>query len=163
MHPLSDFSRGKKERYFLDAIRPEERVLEIGAGSGWVGEFLKRKGCAYVSIDVLPPADIVGDIREWKQLGLEGGSFDVIVAFEVVEHVHCFDEARNLLRKGGRFMFTTPVPKRDWILKMLEFLKLNQKRTSPHSCLIDARTVEGFSDKKIRIVAGLSQWGIFTT
>lgn len=99
---LSQYARKKKIEYFLKRIPKQARVLEIGSGSGWVGNYLKQNGWSnYVGIDVVPPADIVGDIRDWKSLRLGEQSFDVIIAFEVIEHIDCFKECYELLKPRG--------------------------------------------------------------
>jgi len=59
--------------------------------TGWVRQYLEEKGhTGYVGLNLIPPADIVGDIGNWPSLGLKAQSFDYIIAFEVVEHVDCF-------------------------------------------------------------------------
>jgi hypothetical protein len=57
-------------------------------------------------------------------------------------------------------MLTSPVPEMDWAMKILEALRLNQRRTSPHDNLVDFRTIRGFEPVALRRVAGLSQWGV---
>ncbi len=163
MPRLSEYARRKKARYFLDGIPKDDRILEIGCGEGWVKEYLRGRGCTrYTGIDLKGPADIVGDIRSWKLLGLQPQSFDTIIAFEVVEHVDCFRECYDLLRPGGVMMITTPVPRMDWALRLLEMLGLNQKRTSRHDHLVALSRAPHFEQKAVRTIAFLSQWGIFT-
>lgn len=156
---LSDYARRRKARYFLDRIPKDARILEVGSGGGWVGEYLRRGGWSgYTGLDIRAPAEVVGDIRHWRELGLAAESFDVIVAFEVVEHVDCFAECYDLLKPGGQMIITTPLPRADRILWLFERIGLNQKRRTPHGNLVDLKTVEVFPDKKIRIVGLMSQW-----
>lgn len=160
---LSEIARRKKIDYFLRPLPREAHILEIGCGSGWVGSYLRENGWRnYTGFDVVPPADIVGDIRDWRELGVRPESFDAIVAFEVVEHVACFQECYDLLRPGGRLLLTTPVPHMDWEMKLLEALRLNQRRTSPHDHLVYLEKVPQFEKKEIMRVASLAQRGIFT-
>ena len=162
MPMLSDIAQRKKIEYFLNPLAKNAAILEIGCGARWVGDHLRSAGyTGYVGNDLFPPADIVGDIRKWRELGLKGESFDAIVAFEVVEHVDLFQEAFDLLKPGGQLLLTSPVPEMDWAMQLLEAVGLNQKRTSPHDHLIDFRTIPLFEAVSIRRVAGLSQWGIF--
>ena len=159
---LSEYARRRKMEFFLADIDRDERILEVGSGDGWVRDWCTEQGYEhYVGLDLKPTADIVGDIRDWRELGLEPASFDAIIAFEVVEHVDCFRECYALLRDGGRMMITTPVPHWDWLLRLLERIGLNQPRHSPHDNLVYLREVPVFEKKEIRIVAGLSQWAIF--
>jgi len=160
---LSDYARKKKIEYFLAPIPKDARILEVGCGSAWVREYFTRNGwTGYVGLDLFPPADIVGDITQWRELGLQGNSFDVIIAFEVVEHVDCFAQCYDLLKPGGKLMLTSPVPHMDWVMKSLEVLGLNQKRTSPHDHLVYFQKVPWFAKKQVKVVKGLAQWGIFT-
>lgn len=162
MPMLSDIAQRKKIAYFLDPLPRDAAILEIGCGARWVGDHLRQAGYTnYVGNDLFPPADIVGDIRQWRELGLKAESFDAIVAFEVVEHVDLFQEAFDLLKPGGRLLLTSPVPEMDWAMQLLELVGLNQKRTSPHDHLIDFTTIPLFEAVEIRRVAGLSQWGVF--
>ncbi len=158
---LSDIAQRKKIAYFLAPLPRDAQILEIGCGSRWVGDYLRGAGyTGYRGNDLFPPADLIGDIREWRKLGLESGSLDVIIAFEVVEHVDLFAEAFALLRPGGKLLLTSPVPERDWVMQLLEKLGLNQPRTSPHDHLIDFRSIPYFEPIELKRVAGLSQWGI---
>src|SRR5437016_3427885 len=112
---LSRYAAGKKMEYFLRDVPKDAAILEVGSGSGWVGPYLQQHGWHnYLGLDLASPADIVGDIRDWRALNLHPDSFDVILAFEVVEHVDCFDACYELLKPGGKLMVTTPVPHMDW-------------------------------------------------
>ncbi len=159
---LSEIARRKKVEYFFAGVPRSARILEIGCADRWLRESLSRLGFTnYMGIDLSPPADIVGDIREWRKLGLQPASFDVIVAFEVVEHVDCFREMCDLLAPRGQLFLTSPVPHMDWACKTLEALGLNQKRTSPHDHLIYFRDIPLFKPIEIKTVGLMAQWGKF--
>lgn len=152
-----------KSKYFLKQMSIDNKILEIGCGNGWVKKYCVNNGYKnYMGIDINPPADIVGDIRNWENLGLQKGSFDTIIAFEVLEHVDCLGECYELLKPGGKLMITSPMPHMDWLLKIFEKIGFVQKRTSPHIHLIYFRNINIFSKKIIKNIAFVSQWGIFT-
>ena len=160
---LSQISRKRKIKYFLDKIPKTTKILEIGSGDGWVGDYLRNNGYShYTGIDLFPPADIIGDINNWGKLPLQESYYDYIIAFEIFEHIDCIEACYSLLKKNGKLLITTPLPHMDWSLNILEFLKLNQKRSSPHNNLIYLKHIEGFSKYNIKIIAFLSQWGIIT-
>lgn len=159
---LSDYARKKKMDYFINSIPKNARILEIGCAGGWLGKYLKDNSWDnYLGIDIEPPADIVGDILNWKELGVKESSFDVIIAFEVVEHVNPFKEFFDILSPGGILLLTSPVPGMDWLCKVLEVFGLNQKRTSVHDNLIDFHKIPYFEAVEIKTIAFMSQWGIF--
>ena len=163
MPVLSDYSRKKKIDYFLKPIPKNARILEIGCGARWVRDYLVDNGWNhYVGMDLVPPADIVGDILKWRELGLEPESYDVIIAFEVVEHVDCFKQCFDLLKPGGKLLISSPVPHLDWVMRTLEVFRLNQQRTSSHDHLIYFREIPYFNQKDIKIVGLLAQWGVLT-
>ena len=159
---LSDYARKKKLDFFLPYLPTDARIVEVGAGDGWLGRCLKERGQQnYTSIDCETPADIVGDINEWASLGLEAASVDVLIAFEVVEHGDFYHAFHDLLKANGLLLLTTPVPHMDWVLRGLELVGLNQNRTSPHSHLHYLRDLPGFEAVVTRRVAQLAQWGVF--
>ncbi len=158
---LSDLAQRKKVEWFFARVPRDARILEVGSGAGWLGPALRARGFTrYVGLDLEPPADVVGDVNQWRALGLAPESFDVVAAFEVVEHVDCFRACHELLAPGGALFVTTPLPSRDWIMQVLEAVGLNQRRTSPHDFLVDLRTVPHFAERKVRIVGGLAQWAV---
>jgi 2-polyprenyl-3-methyl-5-hydroxy-6-metoxy-1,4-benzoquinol methylase len=159
---LSRISRRLKKWYFLDTVSKHDVVLEIGCGDGWAGRYLRERGVSQViGIDTGPPAAVVGDIREWKSLGLAPQSFDVIVAFEVLEHVDCMDDCFALLKPGGRLLVTSPYPPADRFLEKLERWKLNQPRTSAHDHLMYFKETAQFQIAKMWRPLRMSQWCVF--
>ncbi len=162
MRPVQSWARKNRIRFFLPFIQTGERVLEVGSGEGWFRRAVEeRVQVNYTTLDMNAPADIVGDIRDWRDHGLQAASYDVIVAFEVVEHTDCFRESFELLKSGGLMLITTPMPHSDWVLKLLEFLYLTQKRTSEHSNLVYLKNIPGFVPEKLRHPFGLGQWAVF--
>ncbi|HUF62899.1 MAG TPA: class I SAM-dependent methyltransferase [Verrucomicrobiales bacterium] len=159
---LSNFARQAKIRFFFHDVCKQASILEVGCGAGWLGSELARRGFSHYSgIDLEPPAGIVGDVRNWRNLGLSPASYDVVVAFEVIEHGDFFPAFDALLKPGGRLMLTSPLPHRDWLMQLLESMGLNQRRTSPHTHLIYFTEITPFRPLVIRRVCGLAQWGIF--
>ena len=162
MRPIQAWARKKRIKFFLPYIQSGQDVLEIGAGEGWFRDAVNHAvSVRYTTMDIEEPADIQGDVRNWKQFQLSAASFDVIVAFEVVEHVDCFRECWELLKPGGCLLVTTPVPHMDWLLKIVEALHLTQQRTSPHSNLVYLTNVPDFVPEKVRNPFGIGQWAVF--
>lgn len=158
---LSDYARRQRRERLLAGLPKDARILEIGCGDGALGRALKADGYGhYTGLDLAPPADLVGSITDWRQLGLAPGSFDAVIAFEVVEHVPCFREAFDLLKPGGLFILTTPVPHWDWACRILEALGVNQQRTSPHDHLVYVADIPHFEPVKTFRFLLLSQMAI---
>lgn len=155
---LSEISQRRKADYFLRRINPKYRILEVGAGSGWVGAFAKANGWAdYMSLDIEPgAAEVIGDITNLDALPLSVEDFDVIPAFEVLEHADLIPSCEALLKSGGWLILTTPLAHMDWLLGVLEMAGLNQRRTSPRTNLTNTSTIPGFRTMDYRVVAGLA-------
>ena len=134
---VSEISRRRKLRLLARHLRPGASVLEVGAGSGWFSQRLREMGHHVTTLDLHPPADIVGDIARWETLELRPDSFDVVVALELIEHVDCLAALRSLCKVDGLILLSSPHPDWDWVMKILESLHLTQRRTSPHSHLTD--------------------------
>ena len=83
----------------------EGRVLDVG--SGW-----RRYGKDALTLDVNPACrpDIVADIQE--DTGLPPGSFDTVIALDVLEHLRrpqrALDEIKRLLKPEGLLYITVP-------------------------------------------------------
>jgi len=159
--PLSGVARRAKLEYFLPKLPRNARILDIGCADNWFKREAAERGWANVfGLDLHPPADIVGDMRDWRSLGIAPHSFDAVVAFEVVEHGDFSEPMHDLLKPDGLLFLTTPVPRMDPVCRVLEALRLLQQRSSPHSHLIDLRCFPRFDLVERRIKAGVSQWGI---
>lgn len=95
------------------------RLLDIGAGSGWLVEHMNQLGWRAEGLDFDPQA-----VRSARVRGLtmhEGGltaqrfaagSFDAVTMSHSIEHVHdpvaWLTEVRQILKPGGRLAIATP-------------------------------------------------------
>ena len=119
-----DFDRRLKA-YILSLcnVKPGCRVLDLGSGSGWVARKLGPKKVQIVSVDlarknlarikeglVQGSADFV--LADAYHLPFRNGSFDLIVASEILEHldsaVEALHEVRRILLPGGKIIASTP-------------------------------------------------------
>ncbi len=110
--------------HFLTMIgrpRPTDRVLEIGCGTGAMLHHIRSLGADAVGIDIrgeaieqarrqygdMPMMEMTGDRLEFPD-----GSFDVVVSFDVLEHIPDTDrhlrEVRRVLAPAGVYALQTP-------------------------------------------------------
>lgn len=99
-------------------------------------------------------------MRRWRELGLPRHGFDVVVAFEVVEHADLADALHELVKPTGRLFATTPVPRLDWACRLMERVGMLQRRTSPHTHLVDLRRYPRFGLVDRAVKGCVSQWGV---
>ncbi len=139
---ISEISRRRKVRLVEEHVPRGSKILEVGSGDGWMSAQLRASGYSITTIDLEAPADVVGDINEWDSLGLTPDTFDAAIAFEVIEHVDCLEALSSLCRREGLIILSSPHPRWDWVMKILEFVRLTQRRTSPHDHLTDFGQIE---------------------
>ncbi len=88
---------------------PGGTVLDIGCGDCPYKGLFEAKGMTYVGCDLEAPADVL--IEPHIPIALPDGCADVVVSFQVLEHVWELDwylgECRRLLKPGGRLMLST--------------------------------------------------------
>jgi 2-polyprenyl-3-methyl-5-hydroxy-6-metoxy-1,4-benzoquinol methylase len=135
---LSGISRRRKLALLLRHVLPSSRILEVGSGDGWMSTRMRAHGHRVTALDISAPlADVHGDVLQWQTLGLDACAYDMVVALELIEHVDCLDALRALSKPHGLIFLSSPHPRWDWAMKLLEAAGLNQRRTSAHSNLTD--------------------------
>jgi len=95
-------------------LKPDDRLLEIGGGSGFQASLLSRCVKQCISIDVKPhPNPIVPvTIYDGKTLPFDDNSFDVIFSSNVLEHIIDLDdllcECARVLKPNGMMVHVVP-------------------------------------------------------
>ena len=118
------------------------RILDLGCGDMWFSNYLKEKGYNVSGFSLCKPADIVGDVKNYK---FKRNYYDVVIAIEMVEHVDCFKEIEEMLKPNGLLIITTPTPHLDWFCFLMERVGLFQSRgDTPHKYLIYLKDIPIF-------------------
>ncbi len=110
----------------LKYIKPGMRVLELGSGKGAFLRKLKAKGVDYLgsefnkkSLKIIADDGLNVTAKSAEELVSEGQKFDVILSFQVMEHVadpvHLFKYLVKMLNKNG--LIITSVPNGDSFAK----------------------------------------------
>ena len=120
-HAVADEVGTFEERFLSPHISAGCRVLDFGCGDGaHVGGYLVSRGCQYVGLDISEAAvsacrgkGLAAEVCKIDEpLPLSDGRFDLVVSFEVLEHLFSpadvLDELRRLLRPGGRLLGSVP-------------------------------------------------------
>jgi 2-polyprenyl-3-methyl-5-hydroxy-6-metoxy-1,4-benzoquinol methylase len=108
--------------WLLELFAPGPRVLDIGCGTGAWGPLLRSRGAAeIVGVEIAPEAAsaarevydrILTTPSEELDLQQLGGTFDTIIAADVIEHlVDPFDELQrwgDWVSPGGELVISTP-------------------------------------------------------
>lgn len=109
--------------YVKGQIKLTDRLLEVGFGEGYGSEMLLSSCESYTGVDVAEEAvdyasDTYGatnckfDHYDGGVLPYDDESFDVVISFQVIEHVGedvgFVRQLARVLKKGGRLYVTTP-------------------------------------------------------
>jgi SAM-dependent methyltransferase len=165
-----DFER--RRAFLLGGVRAGERVLDLGSGGGAFTAILAQANALPVGIEVAEAA-----LRRARSehpaldfrlapidgpLPLDDGSFDVVWASEVIEHIadtaHWLSEVRRVLTPGGRLLVTTPNHPR--LAIALRGVERYSEPLGDHLHLYTRRSLStvlgefGFGDVEVRAVAG---------
>lgn len=102
-------------------LNTDQRILEIGCGAGSMCAHLVAEGYNVVGTD---PSEVLLDYARQQHpdcnfshmfgedLRFESESFDVVLSFDVLEHIpdtaRHLQEVKRVLRPGGYYLFQTP-------------------------------------------------------
>ncbi len=166
----------RRRALLLSEARPGERVLDLGCGAGRFVAALRDAGADPVGVEVaeaaLARARAVApgaDLRLLEPDGsipLEHGSVDLVWCSEVLEHVadggHLLQEARRVLRPGGRVLVTVPFHGRvkAALIALLRFdahfdPQGQHLRFFTRATLEDSLLAAGFAAPELRTAGGL--------
>jgi len=126
-----ELQAGKEERGNLqtnleflaqtNVLKPSDKILEVGCGIGSVVFELNKQGYDMTGTDISNAAIVYGlkkygdirlEVQAAETLPYEDESFDVVLSFDLFEHIAQVDrhvsEVRRVLRSGGSYLFQTP-------------------------------------------------------
>ena len=153
---------------------PGARILDLGAGSCWVSEWLARYNLRPVSVDIAADLLAIGRQRMGPQAWIVAGDLERLpMAAASVDHAVCLNalhhvpdtvaalsEARRVLRPGGRLVLSEPgrghqaqsasqVAAGEWGV---------QERDLPPEVLLDACRRAGFPHVALRPLTAAVPW-----
>lgn len=111
----------------LELAEPNDKILEIGVGSGFSANYLRNKNFDVVTFDIddQKKPDIVGNLVEYKFKE----TYDIILAFEVFEHIpyHEMEHTLSRLKETCKkyLILSVPMNKKTWFKIDIKTLLFN--------------------------------------
>jgi SAM-dependent methyltransferase len=106
---------------FARSMATGRRVLDLGSGAGYGSAILADSAQEVVALDVAPDASLTTKLQATNVVTVVGNvawlplrdkSFDLVVSFQVIEHIwdetRYLDEVRRVLTPDGLFVVSTP-------------------------------------------------------
>jgi ubiquinone/menaquinone biosynthesis C-methylase UbiE len=128
----------------IDLFKPDDKILEIGCGTGSVVFELKMQGYDVIGTDISREAiayglkkynDIELHVQPAEKLEFADETFDVALSFDLFEHILAIDqhisEVRRVLRPGGYYLFQTPNRYSNITYEMLMTKSMQWRRYHP--------------------------------
>jgi 2-polyprenyl-3-methyl-5-hydroxy-6-metoxy-1,4-benzoquinol methylase len=125
-------------------INPNKKVLELGCGSGQLASVLCKQGASMIASDIAQTAidharklhpEVDFRTHSAEALPYEDGSFDIVMSFDVLEHLPNVDqhlrEVRRVLKPGGHYLLQTPNKASNAIFETLKCRSLQWKKYHP--------------------------------
>jgi len=122
--------------HFLNStglLTRSRRILEIGSGKGYMLRYLTDQGHDAQGVDMDAAAiaecdsDLVIHQAVATELPFDDGSFDIVLSFDLFEHVPDSDrhlkEVRRVLKEGGHYLLQTPNKWTNFPFEMLRFFR----------------------------------------
>jgi SAM-dependent methyltransferase len=106
----------RRVRTFLGP-RPNDRILDVGCGRGWVTQRVQRLAPATTGIDLSVEAVSIGvthglRVMDAQKLDFADASFDKIYSLHAIEHIPdlaaVFSEMDRVLKPGGSVLLAYP-------------------------------------------------------
>jgi len=128
----------------INLLKPGDKILEIGCGIGSIVFALSEKGYDITGIDISSEAIVYGlkkygnirlQVQAAESLPYENESFDVVLSFDLLEHIARVDkhirEVFRVLRTGGYYLFQTPNKYSNIIWETLQSRSLRWRHYHP--------------------------------
>ena len=100
-----------------DFVHLSGRVLVIGAGHDPYRDLLPSAQSVKLT-DISNDSGLMDEIADAHELQFENGSFDVVIAIEVFEHLHTphalYTSAKSTFERGPAFIFHSLYVPRPW-------------------------------------------------
>lgn len=146
------FGNSEANLRFIEAtgvVTPRASILEIGSGTGVLLHTLQARGCRIQGVEIRE--DLIEEGRRWLgtlpiqhvegvQLPFPDSSFDVIMSFDVFEHIPDSDahleEVHRVLRPGGAYILQTPNKWTNIVFETIRwrsFTKFREEHCSLHT------------------------------
>jgi ubiquinone/menaquinone biosynthesis C-methylase UbiE len=137
-------SERRLREYILSLVpNKSQSILDVGCGSAWVAKTFQKSGKFICSLDVstenprkamecYPSLDHVGVAADAYHLPFNDDSFDVILATEIIEHVHnpksFVSELMRVVKTSGVVIISTPYKE-----KIVYELCIHCQQLTPHN------------------------------
>lgn len=140
----------------------EESILDLGAGEGYVGEELARRGHSVDLADVVDrnATELPMTVYDGRRLSFDDDGFDVVVLCYVLHHAEDPDAVlAQALRVGKRVVILETVFEKAWDRRLVTFLdhSANALRGMPPEPLQFDR-VDGWIERIEALGGGVASW-----
>jgi 2-polyprenyl-3-methyl-5-hydroxy-6-metoxy-1,4-benzoquinol methylase len=140
------------ETIISEVPRQAASILDVGCGKAWVAEHFCPRGVAVHSMDIstvnpqralerYPYDNHYGVVADAYRLPFRPGSFDCIIACEIIEHVpdpaEFMASLMQVLKPGGQLIITTPYNER-----IQHSLCVHCNRPTPHHAHLHSFTLK---------------------
>jgi SAM-dependent methyltransferase len=125
-------------------LKPTDKILEIGCGTGGIVAELTRRGHDIIGTDISREIVAYGleihegirlDVQPAEELPYADGTFDIVLSFDLFEHIaridRHVDEVRRVLKPNGYYLFQTPNKYSNALFETLTYKSLKWRWAHP--------------------------------